>query len=175
MVYGRWKDQDGHFINTSMVYTNEGTIFNPTEEDLIRNGFTKYVPPVYEPTAEEILENARNEMLHRVEDYDKSPEVNSFLIGGQSMWLDFDERSRIKTSLDAYKASGATQMSKWFDGHEFTFTIEQWEQMLVALEIYASEALNVTEAHKAAINALSTAEEIEAYDYTTGYPTKLNF
>jgi hypothetical protein len=47
--------------------------------------------------------------------------------------------------------------------------------MLVLLEVYAAEALNTTERHKIAINALETIEEIEAYDYTTGYPTKLAF
>jgi hypothetical protein len=47
--------------------------------------------------------------------------------------------------------------------------------MLVLLEIYASEALNTTERHKIAINALQTIEDVEAYDYTTGYPEKLQF
>jgi hypothetical protein len=46
--------------------------------------------------------------------------------------------------------------------------------MLNALEVYAAEALNVTESHKAAVNALTTIEEIEQYDITTGYPEKLN-
>ena len=45
--------------------------------------------------------------------------------------------------------------------------------MLNALEVYASEALNVTEAHRAAINALTSIEEIDEYDFTTGYPKKI--
>ncbi|WP_287385849.1 hypothetical protein [Lachnospira sp.] len=46
--------------------------------------------------------------------------------------------------------------------------------MLNALEIYAAEALNVTESHKAYINSLNNIEDIEAYDITQGYPEKLN-
>ena len=47
--------------------------------------------------------------------------------------------------------------------------------MLQALEIYALACYNVTEEHKAAVNALTTIEEVDAYDYTTDYPEKLSF
>jgi hypothetical protein len=47
--------------------------------------------------------------------------------------------------------------------------------MLVALEVYAGDALNVTEAHKAAVNALETIEEVDNFDITVGYPEKLSF
>jgi hypothetical protein len=47
--------------------------------------------------------------------------------------------------------------------------------MLGLVEVYASDALNVTESHKAAINALDDIEDVEAYDYTVGYPDKLSF
>lgn len=47
--------------------------------------------------------------------------------------------------------------------------------MLVALEVYAGDALNVTESHKAAVNALETIEEVDNFDITTGYPDKLSF
>jgi len=47
--------------------------------------------------------------------------------------------------------------------------------MLSSLEIYALECYNQTATHKAAVEALTTAEEINNYDYTTGYPEKLTF
>lgn len=121
------------------------------------------------------LEDAKMRKIQDIRDYDNSPEVNSFTIGDKQMWLDFDQRSRIRTSLDAYKATGASNMTKWFDGVEYTFTIQQWEGMLNMLEIYADEALNVTEAHIAAVSALDTVEAVEAYDITANYPTKLIF
>ena len=47
--------------------------------------------------------------------------------------------------------------------------------MLSALELYALECYNVTAAHKAAVSALESVEDIVAYDYTENYPEKLNF
>ena len=47
--------------------------------------------------------------------------------------------------------------------------------MLDKLSVYASEALNVTEWHKAEVKALTSIEAVEGYDYKTGYPEKLSF
>ena len=89
------------------------------------------------------------------------------------MWLDAPTRQQLRISIEAYQAQGAEQVTKWFGGHEFTFPVALWLQMLNALEVYAAEALNVTEAHKAAVMALDTIEAVEAYDITTDYPQQL--
>ena len=47
--------------------------------------------------------------------------------------------------------------------------------MLDKLSVYASEALNVTERHKAEVRAITSIEAVESYDYKTGYPEKLSF
>ena len=47
--------------------------------------------------------------------------------------------------------------------------------MLSALELYALECYNKTAEHKVAVEALTSLEAVENYDYTTSYPTKLNF
>ena len=91
------------------------------------------------------------------------------------MWLDFELRQQLRTSVEAYQAMNITTVSKWFNNIEYTFTIEQWLQMLNALEVYAAEALNVTESHKIAVNALSSIEDVRSYNITTGYPTKISF
>lgn len=44
-----------------------------------------------------------------------------------------------------------------------------------AINIYAMTRVGITDAHKAAINALETIEEIDAYDFTIGYPENLSF
>lgn len=128
-----------------------------------------------EPVVERTLKEAKQDKINSIREYDSSSEVNSFTIGNKQMWLDFDQRSRIRTSLDAYKATGASTMTKWFGGVEYTFAVQQWESMLNMLEIYADEALNTTESHIVAVEALDTIEAVDAYDITTGYPTKLVF
>ena len=90
------------------------------------------------------------------------------------MWLDAPTRQQLRISIEAYQATGAETVTKWFGGQQFTFPTSAWLQMLNALEVYAAEALNVTEAHKAAVMAMDNVEDIEAYDITAGYPQKLN-
>jgi hypothetical protein len=47
--------------------------------------------------------------------------------------------------------------------------------MLFAIEVYASSCYDMTQYHLAQVNELEDINEIENYDYTTGYPEKLNF
>lgn len=130
---------------------------------------------LFVPTEEELIAEAKERKLAEIEAYDKSPEVNSFTIGEQEMWLTVEERQQLTTQLQIHQSVGREAMTKWFNGQEFTFQLSQWQQMLIALEIYAGDALNVTESHKAAVNALNSVDSINSYDYTTNYPDKLIF
>jgi hypothetical protein len=113
------------------------------------------------------------ERLAALDEYDSSPSVNSFTLNGNPMWLDAPTRQQLRISIEAYQAQEIEQVAKWFGGVQFTFPTAIWLQMLNALEVYASEALNVTESHRAAINALTSIEEIDEYDFTIGYPKKI--
>jgi hypothetical protein len=57
----------------------------------------------------------------------------------------------------------------------FTLPIALAEALLLQLEAYAKETFNRTQSHKAAVYELATIAEIEAYDFTAGYPEKLVF
>ena len=121
------------------------------------------------------LDEAKREKIMQIEEYDRSEAVNSFTIGNQTMWLTVSERQQLATQISSNEAIGRENMTRWFGGQEFTFPLTTWKQMLVALEVYAGDALNVTEAHKAAVNALGTIEEVDNFDITAGYPEKLSF
>lgn len=151
------------------------TVFSGTltAEILTEWGFVEWTDP--EPTEEELLERARLEKLAEIDEYNQSNNVNEFTVNGIPMWLTVNERQQISTQIAANGAVGRTVMTKWYGGHSFTFPLTVWEQMLVALEVYAGDALNVTEEHRAAVNSLQTVQEIEAYDITDGYPEKLVF
>jgi hypothetical protein len=127
------------------------------------------------PEPERTIEQAKREKIEEIEIYDQSEAVNSFTIGNLSMWLTVDERQQIATQINANESIGRQTMTKWFQGNEFTFPVSTWRQMLIALEVYAGDALNVTEAHKAAVNALDNVEDVDGYNYATGYPEKLHF
>ena len=48
-------------------------------------------------------------------------------------------------------------------------------QMLYAIEVYASACYDNTQRHLSEVEKLETIEEVEAYNYRTGYPEKLRF
>lgn len=128
-----------------------------------------------EPTEAEILAMTKSRKQNDITEYDNSANVNSFIIGGEPMWLNFDQRSRLKASLEAIEADGGTEMTKSFGGKEYTFTTLQWRVMINTVENYAGDCQTVTEKHRDAVQALESVEDVEAYDYTTGYPAKINF
>lgn len=170
-----YKTENGQevFFEGNVLYADGATIVNPTEEQMLEAGWLVWQEP--EPTAEELLQAAKDEKLAAIDAYDASPDVESFTINGTTMWLGHEVRQQLKTSVEAYSAAGYSNVSKWFGGTEYTFTVSQWLQMLAALEIYAAEALNTTEAHRAAVNAMTDIADVEAFDITAGYPSKLVF
>ena len=145
----------------------------PSVEQLEQWGFEEWHEP--EPTPEELLARAKANKIAELEAYDASEAVNSFSVNGKVMWLDAQTRQQLRISLDAMQQAGRENVTKWFDGLEYTYPIDVWYYMLGLVEVYASDALNVTESHKAAINALTSVSDVEAYDYTVGYPDKLSF
>ena len=161
------------FFAGNVLYTEQGTIINPTEEQMIEAGWQVYVEP--EPTNAQKLAAAKAEKIAQIEYYDASENVEQFTINGTPMWLGHELRQQIRTSAEAYQSLGAETMTKVFNGTEFTFPIAVWIQMLNALEVYAAEALNTTERHKNTVMAMTRRKDVEDYDYTEGYPAKLEF
>lgn len=128
-----------------------------------------------EPTAEELLSLAKGKKQNAITEHDNSANVNSFIVGGLPMWLNWELRARLKDSLDAAEAKNSETMTKPFGGIDYTFTTDQWRAMLNVLEDYADQCQKVTEGHRRAVDALTTVKKVENYDYTVGYPEKINF
>lgn len=168
---------DGYVVmNTLTRLTYSEVICDDTRQYVaVEKGSEPPTPTPPAPTPEDELERAKQRKIAQINAYDKSESVNSFTLGGQKMWLTVEEREQIATQISANEAVGRNTMTRWFGGHEFTFPLATWKQMLVALEVYAGDALNVTESHKAAVMALENVEAVEAFDITEDYPPKLNF
>lgn len=153
--------------------TTLSTIINPTEEQILANGWEPFTGQGL--SDEELLQKVKDDKLREIDLYDKSSEVNIFTINNQPMWLDHNVRQQLKSSIESYQLTGYTSVTKIFNEQEYTFTVEQWLQMLALLEVYAAEALNVTENHKIAVKNLTNVQDVQEYDITAGYPSKLNF
>jgi hypothetical protein len=128
-----------------------------------------------EPTPAQLLALAKAEKQTAITEHDNSANVNSFTVGGIPTWLNFDQRSRLKATLDAIEGEGGTEMTKSFGGIDYTFTCVQWRSMINAVEVYAGQCQTVTQEHRNAIDVLTTIEKVQQYDFTTGYPQKLSF
>lgn len=159
------KDKDG---NDKVVSMNT---YNPTEEMILADGWVEYVTPTYEPT----IEDYRNRKKEEIKRFDSSKEVNEFRINGISVWLDKATRAGLMLRFQAEKAMGKEDTSLWYEGHQFELTIDAATQMLYMIENYASACYDNTQMHLSVIDNLETKDEIDSYDYRSGYPNKLEF
>ena len=117
----------------------------------------------------------KEEAIEQITEYDQSEDVNSFTLQGKQMWLPKETRVGLVNSVTIEKNAGKETTVLWFGGEKYELPVDTALQMLSALELYALECYNVTAAHKAAVNALESVEDVVAYDYTQGYPEKLIF
>ena len=126
----------------------------------------------------ETLDGVRARVIAAIEAYDKSEAVNQFFVAGMPLWLDRDTRTSLARTIAVDQEAGEPTCSIWYEGpppFEFKIPIDMAGPMLDALERYAKACYNVTQGHIAALYALDTAADIEAYDYRAGYPDKLEF
>ena len=113
--------------------------------------------------------------ISEIQIFDKSTDVNSFEIEGESMWLDKSTRVGLFNSISIEKNAGKSDTVLWYDAIKYIIPISDALSMLNEIEMYALNCYNVTQSHIAAVKSLQTIEEIENYDYTIGYPAKLSF
>lgn len=162
--------------NEIVIHKGGGVFFSPTEKMLLEDGWMEYFPPQPpQPTEEEMVEMVKQSKKDEIQTYDKSEEVNSFFIGATQMWLDKETRTGLMLRFQAEQAVGNTDTTLWANGVQYPLPLAMAVQMLYALEVYASACYDNTQRHLAAVDNLTTIEEIQSYDYTVGYPEKLRF
>jgi hypothetical protein len=159
-----------------IVIVKDGTqTFNPTEEMILNDGWTEYVPVVEEPTEEEIFNREKEHMIEEIMRYDSSEEVNIFYVQNIPMWLDKATRAGLMLRFQAETAIGETETSLWYNSMEFKLPIETATQMLYAIEVYASKCYDKTQYHIAEVSKITDIDELRHYDYRHDYPEKLSF
>ena len=127
---------------------------------------------------DEGLAQAKAEKIAEITAYDTSTAVNQFFLGGIGMWYKADKRATIRNLVESNIKTGNDRITLWTEEEPIVgleFDCESALMMLAQLEVYAGNCLAVTQQHKANVMAFQTKEEVEAYDFTTGYPEKLKF
>ncbi len=120
-------------------------------------------------------ELAKKLMLAVIDQYDRSDSVNSFRFNGMAMWLDRETRRTLRERLAREETKGSETTRITYGSVTFTLPVDTAKSMLESLENYATECFDKTAEHQQAVAELTDTEEILAYDYTAGYPTKLEF
>ena len=163
-----WDD----FVNNKWVPLSDAQVAfheaNPTAK--IHEVWNMELDPVHVRD----LADAKSEKISAIEGYDNSDNVNGFEVNGVTAWLTADERSNYKNSVESAKLLGIDEVSFFVGDVLLTVSVEQATLLLAQLQLYADQCFIVTKQHKAAVNALTTIEAVDAYDYTTGYPEKIS-
>ena len=154
-----------------VISKNGMSTYNPTEEMILSDGWEEFV--YVEP--ERTIENYRRELLDNIVFYDSSNSVNEFYINGMPIWLDKSTRVGLMLRFESELSMGRTETTLWHEGMPFPLSLSDAVNMLHAIEIYASACYDNTQKHISNAKVLQTIEEVQNYDYTTGYPEKLNF
>ena len=147
---------------------------SPTQYGIVGEDFDiRYVDIRYEglPTTYAI----KNMLIDVQNWYDKSDEVNSFIINGKKAWLDKSTRLGLINSLNVQKSIGQTSTYLWLNGDKYSINIDYLLYFLKQLELYAVACYNISQTHLAEIDALTKRDAFLTYDVTRGYPEMIEF
>lgn len=121
------------------------------------------------------IEELRGMKVSEIRAHDKSINVNSFTLNGSEMWLNKATRVGLVSSIGIEVKAGRAETTIWAGGVKHVIPIPTAFEMLNKVELYAIDCNSTTQSHIAAVQELCSAEEIEMYDHTTGYPERLGF
>lgn len=113
--------------------------------------------------------NLRKVLTYKINQYDKSPEVNSFIYNNNSYWFDKDTRVGLMNLANCSDES----MEIVLGDNIIEISTEKFKKFLQQLEVYAAKCFVNTQKHLNEHKKLNTIEELVDYDYTSGYPEKI--
>lgn len=121
------------------------------------------------------IEAEKARKIAEIEDYSNSSNVNDLTFKGLHTWVTPAVRANYLVSLDAAELLGEKDITFVVEGVQVTLAIEKVRIILAQIQRYADACFIVTEGHKRTVRALENVDEVRGYDFTKGYPNKLNF
>ena len=159
----------GEVITLPYTYTEDGKCIHTNDPAWI------YAHGGTDIQEVENIFKVRNDMLSAIAAYDSSDAVNSFTINGRKLWVDKATRVGLVNAARSAQYLGKELITVGMDDVTYTLSPERLIQLLSVIELYALECYNVTLRHRVAVQHLPTIADVEAYDYTQGYPEHLSF
>ena len=160
-----------------VISKGDRNIYNPTEEMLLEDGWTLYIPENDSPimSEEDQLTMEFNYIKEKILEYDSSEIINKFYINDIPVWFDKNTRVGLNVRFNAELCSGQIDTTLWCNDYEITLPVEIAIDMLHEIEIYASKCYDNTQKHIKNIKSLMIIEELHDYNYKTGYPEYMHF
>lgn len=131
--------------------------------------------PYKEEVAPTTLEDAKEQVKKKIEDYDKSNAVNSFLVNGESAWLNNGERTSYTASVSNAETLNEDSVDLLLNGKVLTLPTQNAKTMLAQISRYADKCWMVTQQHLLEVEKLTDVDKVLGYDYKVGYPDRLSF
>ena len=110
-------------------------------------------------------------LIAKIKHYDTSLNVNSFFVNNNKYWLDKNTR----VGLMHLANCSDTDIQIVLKDKILTIPVDIAKNFLQELEVYAGKCYLETQKHLLAVQKLNTFEDIINYDYTKGYPKKIEF
>ena len=161
------------------IVINSGTVYNLEDfylsnllnnEKLLGELDMKTLPETFlEVFGVMCVDSYKPILKKKIELYDKSQAVNSFIFKGKPYWLDKQQRACMKMIAE----SGLENIEVVFGDLTVILPAEFVKQFIISLEIYAYQCYVVTAKHLQKASELLNPIDILNYDYTTGYPDKI--
>ena len=169
---------EDYLDNKWVLLSDEQVDFHETNPDAsVKEVWNMELTPIPERT----LEQAKDEMKYKIDEYDRSENINGFIIHDTindvtfNGWFTAEERSNYKSSIDAAKLVGLETLLFFISDVLLEVTPAQAEYMLAQVQLYADQCYIVTKQNKIAVDALGTIEAVDAFKYESGYPGKIIF
>lgn len=169
-----YKEINGNTVvepaNKITVLKDGFCIINPNESLILTDGWQEYIL-----SDEVLLQDAKDKAIQNIINYDASEDINKFNCCGVDGWLNKHERVSIRTTAQMLSDKGEETMTLWLNDTGIVLTPLQILDVLSQVELYALSCYNKTQEHKTNIKNLETLEEVNNYNYKTGYPDKVVF
>lgn len=170
------KDGQTKYDNQIVIIKDGMQIINPTEEQILADGWVEYVAPTpQEPTEEEKLQQVKNTKIAEISAYDVSDNVNFFTYKGQIMWLSREDRIVLKDRFEREKSNSVEITNLYYNGYAINITPDEGIYLIDSISAYADKCFDNTQKNISLVNACMSVEEVNAIDITAGYPDKLIF
>ena len=122
-----------------------------------------------------LLQMTIEKKIAEIDVYDNSDAVNSFTFNGITLWFSSETRAGFKNSIESASLLGETTISIPTTAGIINLPLNDAKIILAKIQRYADACYITTLQHKQEVSKLTSIENINAYDITVGYPTKLSF